>query len=186
MLGLSLPPSLWVMCLYFQRLVLHKSEFLRTAALNLADPPRAVPTSAMTISAFLPIGPCGQSAFVFLQLALVLRKLQAETGIGIGGGGSLSRAEHEIVTLAIYGVSIVLALFMWGLGLFWLSIASTLAISRGLRKGFPFNLGWWCVFSRCADFGSTKLMMDFGVQGIDVPYRYDGNFELFALEDARD
>lgn len=147
MLGLSLPPALWVMCLYFQRLVVHKSESLRTSFHRVLTP-LTVPTPAMTISLFLPIGPCGQSAFVFLQLALVLRKLQAETGIGIGGGGNLSRAEHEIVTLAIYGVSMVLALFMWGLGLFWLTIAATLAIRRGLRKGFPFNLGWWCVF-RC-------------------------------------
>ena len=40
-------------------------------------------------------------------------------------------------------VSTVFALWFWGLGLFWMTIAGTGVISTARTGGVPFNLGWW-------------------------------------------
>lgn len=98
----------------------------------------------MIVSVFLPIGPCGQSAFALLQLAGALRKLQDETGSGIGGNFTL--LQNEIITSGITGVSVVAALGLWGFGMFWLVTAVLTVGGLGFsskKGGLPFNMGWW-------------------------------------------
>lgn len=92
---------------------------------------------ATIVSVFLPIGPCGQSAFAFLQLAGALRRLHAIDGRGLGGTADVDAA--GIVT-AIYALSFVAALFMMGLGFFWLIIAVLTSIDLAANGGFPFNM----------------------------------------------
>ncbi|KAM0750377.1 hypothetical protein T439DRAFT_326343, partial [Meredithblackwellia eburnea MCA 4105] len=126
LLGTSLPPAVLVMALYFNRLALHHG-----------------PPSSVAISVFLPIGPCGQSAYAFLQLSSVLRELQTSTGHGITGSGHYGTTENEMMTAAIYAGSIVVALFLVGFGAFWMVLAYASVLQRWRRKRLYFNLGWW-------------------------------------------
>ncbi|KAL8287108.1 hypothetical protein RQP46_004114 [Phenoliferia psychrophenolica] len=120
LLGCGLGPALLVQALYFQRLAIYKS-----------------PPMATIVSVFLPIGPCGQSAFAFLQLAAALRRVHAIDGKGLGGSAT-------DVTGAIYALSFLAALFMMGMGFFWLVIAIATSLDLARRPGgFPFNMGWW-------------------------------------------
>jgi tellurite resistance protein TehA-like permease len=112
------------------------SYFLRLCIYNI--PPRE-----QIVSVFLPVGPCGQGAFGLLQLSTVLRNLAHREEVGLFGG-ALSIEEEKTVSLAIYGLSLIVALMLWGLGLFWLIIAVGSVTHMAARKGgFPFNMGWW-------------------------------------------
>lgn len=90
------------------------------------------------MSSFLPVGPCGQSAFAFLQLAAQLRHLTSVEGAGLGG--HFTAQEAAMMTTAIYGLSIVSALFMMGLGFFWLSIAISTCVDLATKKRLSFNM----------------------------------------------
>lgn len=109
-----------------------------TLVLTQLPPPQVI------VSVFLPIGPCGQSAFAILQLASVLRKLQAETGVGLGGGGVFSLLQQEMMTAAISGLSTIVALVLTGFGWFWLILAVASILQMQMRGTLPFNMGW-CV-----------------------------------------
>ena len=61
------------------------------------------------MSAFLPLGPCGQGAFAIVQLSSVGR--QALTASEFGHGSASGDT--------VYYISIVLGLMLWGLGLWW-------------------------------------------------------------------
>lgn len=119
-----------------------------------------MPPSTAIVSVFLPVGPCGQSAFAFLQLvsskataqslelsrssgniqASGIRKLQLETGVGLGGGSLYSVAQAEMMTFAIYALSIIAALLMLGLGFFWLVIAFFTIFDMTVHGKIPFNM----------------------------------------------
>jgi tellurite resistance protein TehA-like permease len=125
--GCGFPIAVLVMAIYFQRLAVHHL------------PPRAT-----IVSVFLPLGPCGQGSFALLQFAKVVRKLADDTGVGLGNGSSFDRQSQQIMALAIYAVSLPVALVIWGMGLFWLVIAVGSIIKVGLEEDrFPFNMGWW-------------------------------------------
>ncbi len=61
------------------------------------------------VSAFLPLGPCGEGAAAIVQLGSVSRKVFAASNFG------QSAASGETV----YFLSIVLGLMLWGAGLWW-------------------------------------------------------------------
>ena len=61
------------------------------------------------MSAFLPLGPCGQGAFAIVQLSSVGRQVFAASELG-----------HDAASGdAVYFVCIVLGLMLWGFGLWW-------------------------------------------------------------------
>lgn len=86
---------------------------------------------SVIFSSFLPVGPCGQTAYAVLQLGSLMRQVSV----------SLFPAEESnSVGLTIYGVSIVIALPFWGVGVFWLALANSSVLSMLVREGVPFNL----------------------------------------------
>lgn len=89
-------------------------SYLPCSAIHrLTDDLFAVPKPAVVVSSFLPVGPCGQIAFSLLQLAVVTRRLLAESGVGLGGATNFALEEMATMTHAVYGVSVVFALFFW-------------------------------------------------------------------------
>jgi tellurite resistance protein TehA-like permease len=119
---MGVPVSFLIMALYFLRLCIHD-----------------IPPREQIVSVFLPAGPCGQGAFGLLQLAIVLRTLVHRDGVSMFGG-ALSIEEEKTIASAVYGVSLFIALIMWGLGLFWLAIAVGTVVHMAKKGGFPFNM----------------------------------------------
>ncbi|GAA98523.1 uncharacterized protein L969DRAFT_88536 [Mixia osmundae IAM 14324] len=124
--GSAFPVSLLIMAVYFHRLAVHH-----------------LPPAAAIVSVFLPLGPCGQGAFAILQFSKVIRKLAMETGVGLGAGSTFNPAEQVQMANALYICTIAVALVIWGLGLFWLSIAVLSIIKMASTDGLIFNMGWW-------------------------------------------
>lgn len=124
--GAGFPVTLFIMALYLHRLAVYH-----------------LPPKASIVSVFLPVGPCGQGAFAILQFSTVVRSLAKDTGVGLGGGKLYNANEQVMIANAIYGCSLVFALVIWGLGLFWLSLAVLSIIKMALNSHLPFNMGWW-------------------------------------------
>jgi tellurite resistance protein TehA-like permease len=119
LLGAGLFPALFVQALYLQRLAIHK-----------------LPPATIAVSVFLPLGPCGQSAFTLLQLARVGRMLEANTGHGV----LISGPEGQMMTTAISALSYMGSMALVGLGSWWL-IHALLTIGHTARQeGFAFNM----------------------------------------------
>jgi tellurite resistance protein TehA-like permease len=116
LLGAGLFPALLIQALYLQRLVVHK-----------------LPPAAVVVSVFLPLGPCGQSAFALVQLARVGTSLYATTGRGVLPGG-------EMVVAAVTALSTLAAFMLWGLGVWWLALALLTIGRQVLQGGFAFNM----------------------------------------------
>ncbi|KAF8322137.1 C4-dicarboxylate transporter/malic acid transport protein [Clavulina sp. PMI_390] len=125
MWGVGVPFCFFLMPLYYARLSIYKL------------PPREI-----LISVFVPIGPCGQGAFGLLQMAKVVRQLSRTPG-NLIPGDMYSAAEIEVMGSAVYAASIVVALVMWGVGLFWLCNAVFTVFDTIRDHKIPFNMGWW-------------------------------------------
>jgi C4-dicarboxylate transporter/malic acid transport protein len=114
--GMGVSLSLMVMALYIHRLLVHK-----------------MPQPEVIVSAFLPLGPCGQGAYGIIQLGLVGQRVFTELELG-----GVSKAGD-----IIYVVSIVEGAMLWGLGLFWL-VHGTVSVCMRWRGGMArFNMGYW-------------------------------------------
>ncbi|KAN0065569.1 Plasma membrane sulfite pump involved in sulfite metabolism [Thecaphora frezii] len=131
--GTGVPLSLMLMTLYYARLAIYK-----------------IPPAAMVVSAFLPLGPCGQGAFGLLQLAndvvaLTHRTRRTALGGGLVDGGGQDEAYEvaKLIAYAIQGVSVPVALVLWGLGLVWLVLAVVTIADMTAASLVPFNMGWW-------------------------------------------
>jgi C4-dicarboxylate transporter/malic acid transport protein len=112
--GMSL--SLGVLVVYFHRLVVHR-----------------LPNADVIISAFQPLGPCGQGAFGLIQTAEVGKTVFAKRMLA----GEVDSGR------IIFVVSTLIGLFLWGLGLWWLVhavFASAIRLSLG---GMKFSLVCW-------------------------------------------
>jgi len=138
-LGFGLPVALLIMALYLLRLITH-----------IIPPKEQVHCSrvgALThqiVSVLLPLGPCGQGAFGLIQLATVQRKLAYDGAAPMCLPSVASIAEGQTVASALYICSTVLALALWGFGLFWLIGALGMLADTAIReRALPFNLGWW-------------------------------------------
>lgn len=126
LLGTGLSLAFFIMVLYFLRLAIHK-----------------IPPAALIVSAFLPLGPCGQGAFALLKLSSTLYKLSNSTGQALSATSVQSSTDAHIIALAIYGASMVAALLLFGLGLVWLIFAVSILLDLWLVSELKFNLGWW-------------------------------------------
>lgn len=110
--------SACVLALYFHRLCIH-----------------SLPAREVIVSVFLPIGPLGQGGFGIQQLGLVAKKLLPHTTAFPAAEASGFDAGE-----VLYVTGVLLALFMWGFSLVWLSFA---LVSLVTTHQFPFNMGWW-------------------------------------------
>lgn len=123
--GTGVPLSVMLMTLYYARLAIYK-----------------IPPPTMIVSAFLPLGPCGQGAFGLLQLSSVVTSLAsttATTPFAAAGAGDDAR----IMALAVHAVTVPIALVIWGLGLVWLVLAVATIADMTAASIVPFNMGWW-------------------------------------------
>lgn len=88
-----------------------------------------LPSAAMAATSWLALGPIGTGA---LGLAL----------IALNGAPALAAAGMADLAPALAGAAMLGALALWGYGAWWLATALLVTL-RQLRRGLPFNLGWW-------------------------------------------
>ena len=69
----------------------------------------------------------------------------------------IARRMAEVGRVA-YGMGVVSALLLWGLGLWWMILA-TLITCRYFRSEVPFNLGWWGYTFPLGVFAVTTLRL---------------------------
>lgn len=111
--GVGMSLSIFVMVLYFHRLCVHH-----------------LPAPEIIVSAYLPLGPCGQGAYGLIQLAQAGQSKLNATGLPNAGDTVLVE-------------SVIVALIIWGLGLWWL-VHGTVAVLLCMRSAkFKPNMGWW-------------------------------------------
>jgi C4-dicarboxylate transporter/malic acid transport protein len=108
----SVPVAFGILVILMLRMALHK-----------------LPHESMAASSWLALGPIGTGALGLLVL---------------GGDAPLIFARHGLgpIGQVVQGVGAVGGLVLWGLGVWWLLLAS-LITARYARRGIPFNLGWW-------------------------------------------
>ncbi|MFC3939475.1 C4-dicarboxylate ABC transporter [Pseudomonas gingeri NCPPB 3146 = LMG 5327] len=88
-----------------------------------------LPHENMAASSWLALGPIGTGALGMLVLGTDSPAIFAANGLaGIG----------EIAS----GLGLVAGIILWGFGLWWMLMAVLITL-RYLRRGIPFNLGWW-------------------------------------------
>ena len=88
-----------------------------------------LPARELGVSTWLSLGPIGTGAFALLTLGAAAPQAFAGTVMA------------PVAALA-GPLGIVGALVLWGLGLWWLVTAAALTGIQ-IRRGLPFNLGWW-------------------------------------------
>ena len=88
-----------------------------------------LPPKELGVSTWLSLGPIGTGAFALLTLGAAAPQAFAGTIMA------------PVATLA-GPLGVVGALILWGLGLWWLVTAMALTAIQ-VRRGLPFNLGWW-------------------------------------------
>ncbi|KAK4045948.1 Plasma membrane sulfite pump involved in sulfite metabolism [Microbotryomycetes sp. JL201] len=141
MLGIGLAPAFLLMALYFQRLAFHK-----------------LPPTPVIFSTFLPVGPCGQSAYAFLQLSRMLVNI-TERDPGLGQT-LFSSTDVRTLVLGVYACSMVVALFMLGLGVFWMTLAIASVVKTYAKTSWiPFNLGFWALTFPIGTMASAAIML---------------------------
>ena len=88
-----------------------------------------LPPKELGVSTWLSLGPIGTGAFALLTLGAAAPQAFAGTIMA------------PVAALA-GPLGVVGALILWGLGLWWLVTAVALTAIQ-VRRGLPFNLGWW-------------------------------------------
>ena len=114
--GIGMLLSLLIMALYFHRLAVHH-----------------LPNSEVIVSAFLPLGPCGQGAFGVVQLGKVASE--------IFNGEHFARNSDS--GTIVFVISVLSGLLIWGLGLWWLFHGIASVSVRMLQARLRFNMGFW-------------------------------------------
>ena len=108
----SVPVAFAVLTILFLRMALHR-----------------LPPDTMAASSWLSLGPIGTGAFGMLILGDIAPGIFAEQGMSNIGAVAA-------------GIGLIAGVLLWGLGLWWLLLASLITL-RDFRAGIPFNLGWW-------------------------------------------
>ena len=88
-----------------------------------------LPPKELGVSTWLSLGPIGTGAFALLTLGAAAPHAFADTVMA------------PVAALA-GPLGVIGALVLWGLGLWWLVTAVALTAIQ-VRRGLPFNLGWW-------------------------------------------
>ncbi|WP_298289257.1 TDT family transporter [Thiomonas sp.] len=88
-----------------------------------------LPPKELGVSTWLSLGPIGTGAFALLTLGAAAPQAFAAT--------VMAPVAAVAAPLGVIG-----ALVLWGLGLWWLVTAVALTAIQ-VRRGLPFNLGWW-------------------------------------------
>ncbi|MDM9625962.1 TDT family transporter [Rhizobium sp. S152] len=88
-----------------------------------------LPPAGMAATAFLALGPTGTGALGLLLFAANGRDVLDANGLGPLAG-------------AICGAAFLGAILLWAYGLWWLGMGIAMT-ARYIRRGLPFNLGWW-------------------------------------------
>jgi len=88
-----------------------------------------LPGRDMAASGWLSLGPIGTGALGLLLLGGDAPQLFADAGL-------------PMVGQVAYGAGILGGLILWGYGAWWLILAVMKTVHY-LRRGMPFNLGWW-------------------------------------------
>lgn len=78
-----------------------------------------------------------------MQLGKVVRTLAYTDNLHFGSVLPSGVNDVNIIASAIYGVSLVVGLVLWGVGIFWLVIALSAIIDIKRKGGFPINMGIW-------------------------------------------
>lgn len=120
-----------------------------------------MPGSALSASAFLPLGPMGLGGFALLNLSSVMRSLARAGEMPLGGASLYTLEEAVMMANAVYAISIPLALLFWGGGLVWLTLAimtycDMVYIERGFSK---YNLGYWGLVFPLGVFSISTLTL---------------------------
>ena len=108
----SVPVAFSILTILILRMALHK-----------------LPHESMAASSWLALGPIGTGALGLLLLGADAPAIFAVNGLARVG---------EIVE----GLGLISGVILWGVGLWWIVMASLITI-RYFRAGIPFNLGWW-------------------------------------------
>ena len=114
--GIGMLLSFLVMAFYFHRLTVH-----------------SLPNSEVIISAFLPLGPCGQGVYGLVQLAKSGKKMFDATSF------AMSTQAGDIISV----ISVLIGLVLWGIGLWWLIHGVLCLVIRAISSKLKFNLGFW-------------------------------------------
>jgi C4-dicarboxylate transporter/malic acid transport protein len=112
MMGMGLLLALSIIVIYFYRLAVHK-----------------LPPKEVIISSFLPLGPLGQGAYGMIQIGSAAQRILGDKYIqGLGD--------------TAYAVGFIMALLLWGYGLWYLCVA-VFSVGITVKQKIPFNMGWW-------------------------------------------
>ena len=114
--GIGMTLSLIVMTLYFHRLAIHK-----------------LPNAEVIVSAFLPLGPCGQGAYGIMQIA--------KAGRAVFNGKNLAEINNAGDIILV--VSVIIGLMIWGLGVWWMVHGCMCVLLRALSSNLKLNMGFW-------------------------------------------
>ncbi|KAJ1948433.1 Plasma membrane sulfite pump involved in sulfite metabolism, partial [Linderina macrospora] len=103
-----------------------------------------LPAKEAIVSAFIPLGPLGQSSYGIQQLGIQAQRLFPETLARIPGIGEF-----------MHCFGFAAGLLIWALGTWWFAhaIYSVLCTRRCSR--LPFNLGWWAFIFPIGTFTSA-------------------------------
>ncbi len=112
-----------------------------------------LPPPALTASFWLSLGPIGTGALGMLVL---------------GGAAPAIFAGHGLAQVGAVaaGAGAVVAVLLWGLGVWWLLLAVLVTV-RQVRRGMSFNLGWWAFVFPLGVYAAATLKLG-GVLGMGV------------------
>ncbi|WIA34056.1 hypothetical protein OEZ86_012434 [Tetradesmus obliquus] len=141
LLGVGFMLSHQICTIYYLRLTFH-----------------SLPARELIISSFLPVGPMAMTAWALLNL-------------GTAGGVQLEAYYskhfdptidvqwlHDVAVRMAAAAAAGLGLFLWGYATWWLLLALA-SVGTCLRKGIPFNLGWWgAIFPMGVYTGATTQL----------------------------
>lgn len=129
--GMGVPMALFVMIVYWQRLVLYKT-----------------PLSDVIVSTCIPLGPLGFGGYSVLSLGKIAQKVFPTAGI-LGPNA-------QLVGDGLYVIGLITSLVFWGFGLIWMSFAATSIISA---RPWPFNLSWWSATFPLGTFAASAILL---------------------------
>jgi C4-dicarboxylate transporter/malic acid transport protein len=113
LMGMGLILAMMIVGIYFYRLSVHK-----------------LPAKEVIFSSFIPLGPLGQGSYGMIQIGSASQRLFGDKFItGLGS--------------TAYGMGFLVALLLWGCGVWFLIVAIFSVMITVKKHGIPFNMGWW-------------------------------------------